>query len=138
MTLQPVGASGPFPNHSSQPHPHPSTTSPLSRTPEGECFHTNELCGLGKVTSLQLSLLKNDKCWMKFSRVFFPTIRLYENTLKREETLKAPYCNLSTAFSLRKQSPPPSPSLQGAALRNAAPAAQGVWQLPSLQVSSDV
>lgn len=55
-------------------------------------------------------------CSMKFSKVFFPTIRLYENTLKREETLKAPYCNLSTAFSLRKQSPPPSPSLQGAAL----------------------
>ena len=47
MTLQPVGASGPFPNHSPQPHPHPSITSPLSRTPEDECFHTNELCGLG-------------------------------------------------------------------------------------------
>lgn len=113
MTLQPVGASGPFPNHSPQPHPHPSTTSPLSRTPEDECFHTNELCGLGKVTSLQLSLLKNDKCSMN-SRVFFPTIRLYENTLKREETLNTPYCDLSTAFSLRKQSPPPSPNPKGA------------------------
>lgn len=72
MTLQPMGA---FPNHSPQPQPHPSTasntTSPLSRTPpEDEYFHSNELRGLGKVTSLQLSLLKNDECSMKSSRVF--------------------------------------------------------------------
>ena len=43
------------------------------------------------LNQLQLSLLKNDKCSMKFFRVFFPSIRFYENTLKREETLNAPY-----------------------------------------------
>ena len=74
MTLQPMGASmGHFlttPLNPSRILPPPPIPPPHCHEHTGdEYFHSNELWGLGKITSLQLSLLKNDECSMKPSRV---------------------------------------------------------------------